>query len=308
MTYGRVGIGKRISAQSVLKYMAKDPNKLYPASELDTYKIMHIGTHFSDIVDEQLSSGTIQEVSEKTYQITSKGIDIVADELRRDLWKHVKEKSNEDFYTIDDLRKAFPRIKLAKMVFHKAIEKLCQTDSLKKILTRDETTNIERVVYAVTKETISARVRFTGFTSEALKLEKAELKVIKAIGTKGGSNFTLEERASRVGLTPQNFKQLMEELIVKGFVKRKMTRRDSSKKVPTIFLTKKGAEVYNVLYQRERKKQLPPVQPLTHAERRTQEYDYEVRLRRLKDRKGVIISIVVFVVAVLIVVLVGVLL
>ncbi len=248
--------------------MTKDPKKLYNFSELySTTRDWYINESIcEETIKRLISGGSIQEVSEKTYQITPKGIDIIADRLKIDIWKYIKEKYYDDFYTIESIHESFSETKFPINVFHLAIEKLCQEDLLKRVLTRDETTNIERVVYAITKKTTSARERSTGFKGDALKLTKAELRVIDAIAAKGGSNFTFEERASLASLTPQNFKQLMEQLIIKGFVKRKMTRTDTSKRVPTIFLTKKGIEVYNVRYKREKKRLLPPTMPLTDRE------------------------------------------
>ncbi|MCK5159752.1 MAG: hypothetical protein KAR08_11370 [Candidatus Heimdallarchaeota archaeon] len=170
-----------------------------------------------------------------------------------------------------------------------ALEKLCESNYLTKVKRRDETTNIEKIVYAVAKFVISGRKKIhDGLKGNALKLTKAELMVIDAIAVRGGSNLTLEERASIADLTPQNFKQLMEQLIIKGFVKRKKTRTGSSKRVPTIFLTKKGIEVYNIRYKRARERQHPTM-PLTHHEQRLQDYEYEIKAEKKKEKKQIII-------------------
>ncbi|MHA1211127.1 MAG: hypothetical protein ACTSSH_01585 [Candidatus Heimdallarchaeota archaeon] len=272
----------------ILHHMAKNQNKLYTASELDIRESSLYSVTTKEVIDHLLTYGRILEVSEKDYQITPKGLQDVASFLMEEIVDYIINKSIKNFYTVEEILNALSYTKFSTSIVNMTLIRIIYLDYLKKEILVDEKTNAKRIVYVATEKTIKDRGDRTGLRGDALKLTKAELNVINAIATRGGSNLTLEQRASRAGLTPQYFKQLMEELIPKGFVKRKMTRIGSSNRVPTIFLTKKGAEVYNVLYQIERKKR-KPTKLFTDAEQRAWRYDYEIKAKKKKENKEIII-------------------
>lgn len=175
MTSGQIGWATQKSVEVTLEYLAKDPNKLYPASELDINDLISFETSFKLVIKELLSSGAVQEVSENTYKITTKGLERVVDELKKELLILIQRRSNEDYYTMNGFQEALSQKELAKIVFQMALEKLCQEDHLKLVKIRDETTNIETSFYDVTERVIRYRKELRAQHKKTEKKAKKKL-------------------------------------------------------------------------------------------------------------------------------------
>lgn len=177
MTNDRNGWPTQKSVEVTLEHMAKDPDKLYPKSELDINDLINLETSFKLVIKELLSSGAVQEVSENTYKITTKGLERVVDELKKEILELIQSRSNEDYYTLNGIQEALSEKKLAKIVFQKAIEKICQEDYLERVKIRDETTNIENIFYDVTERVIMFRKELrTQYKKTRKKWEKEAKK------------------------------------------------------------------------------------------------------------------------------------